>query len=146
MRLLRYYGPAIVWTALILAASSDLFSSMHTGLWLATLLERLFGWHPHPHAVDDANFWTRKGTHVFAYGTLAALWFRALRGGRAPSWLWPWAWRAVAITAAIASLDEFHQTFVPSRTGTFSDVLLDTGGAVLAQAIIRLAQVLLFRP
>ena len=29
-----------------------------------------------------------------------------------------------------ASLDEFHQTFVPGRAGLFSDVLIDTFGAI----------------
>ena len=45
------------------------------------------------------------------------------------------AWRvgivvlAILSTAIVASCDEFHQTFIPSRTGTPVDVLLDTAGA-----------------
>jgi VanZ family protein len=46
----------------------------------------------------------------------------------------------------VASIDEIHQTFVPSRTGAWQDVVLDTAAATLAQIIIRAAQVLLFRP
>lgn len=34
-------------------------------------------------------------------------------------------------TAAVASLDEYHQSFLPNRTGIPSDVLLDCSGAVV---------------
>ncbi len=37
----------------------------------------------------------------------------------------------------LASLDEFHQTFVSSRTGTPQDVMIDCGGAILGLAICR---------
>ena len=45
------------------------------------------------------------------------------------------AWRvestilAIFSTAIVASCDEFHQTFLPGRTGSPVDVLLDTAGA-----------------
>jgi len=38
---------------------------------------------------------------------------------------------ALAGTAAVASLDELHQSFLPNRTGIPSDVLLDCSGAVV---------------
>ena len=45
-------------------------------------------------------------------------------------------------TALVASSDEFHQSFLPNRTGVPSDVLLDCCGAVvlllLAYLFIRL--------
>jgi VanZ family protein len=34
-------------------------------------------------------------------------------------------------TAMVASLDEFHQSFLPNRTGIPSDVLLDCCGAAV---------------
>ena len=40
---------------------------------------------------------------------------------------------AVAATILVASADEFHQTFLPNRTGSLSDVLLDTAGALTLQ-------------
>jgi VanZ family protein len=36
------------------------------------------------------------------------------------------------LSAAFAGVDEFHQTFVPSRTGQFVDVGWDSLGAALA--------------
>ena len=64
------------------------------------------------------------------------------------------AWRleasilAIFSTAIVASCDEFHQTFLPTRYGCFSDVLLDTSGAVTLGLLLFLATVLvsLFRP
>lgn len=38
---------------------------------------------------------------------------------------------ALIISAAFASSDEFHQTFVNGRTGQVLDVLIDTAGAVV---------------
>jgi VanZ family protein len=39
-------------------------------------------------------------------------------------------------TVLVAALDEFHQSFLPSRTGTFHDVVLDTCAALFAQIVI----------
>jgi VanZ family protein len=38
---------------------------------------------------------------------------------------------AILGTALVASADEFHQSFLPNRTGVPSDVLLDSCGAVV---------------
>jgi len=39
---------------------------------------------------------------------------------------------AVAFSLLFAVLDEYHQTFVPGRSGTWSDVAIDSLGATLA--------------
>jgi VanZ family protein len=46
---------------------------------------------------------------------------------------------AVLIAIAVAAIDEFHQSFVPSRTGTPLDVVIDGCGAILAQLMVRAA-------
>jgi VanZ family protein len=38
----------------------------------------------------------------------------------------------------VASLDEFHQTFLPNRTGSPWDVLLDCCGAMTLQLVVYL--------
>ncbi len=78
----------------------------------------------------------RKTLHVLAYGLLGALDFRAVRGPRM-GWRLGWSIAAVALAAAVASLDEYHQSFFASRTGMPSDVVIDTCGAILAQLIWR---------
>jgi len=40
------------------------------------------------------------------------------------------------MTALVASLDEWHQTFLPSRTGTIRDVVLDSAAALGAQVLL----------
>ena len=36
-----------------------------------------------------------------------------------------------------ACSDEFHQLFVPDRAGLFTDVLVDTAGAVIALLVLQ---------
>ncbi len=40
------------------------------------------------------------------------------------------------VTVVTATFDEIHQTFIPSRTGRWQDVVLDTCGAAVMQLII----------
>ena len=40
------------------------------------------------------------------------------------------------VTVVTAAADEIHQTFIPSRTGAWQDVVLDTCGAAVLQVII----------
>lgn len=65
------------------------------------------------------------------YAVLVSLTIVALRrwhpGSRAGS-----IWLAFAFAVVFAASDEWHQTFVPGRDGCLRDVLIDTGGALLA--------------
>ena len=140
----RYWLPPTVWTVLILLASSDLFSAAHTGLVLQKILAAIFGTTIGPETFEEIHFFTRKIAHLTEYGILGALLFRALRAGRG-RWSWRWAATAVVIAACVASMDEWHQTFVPSRTGSPLDVMIDTIGATAAQLLIRAMQMLFFR-
>jgi VanZ family protein len=142
-RFLIYWLPPLAWAAMILAASNDVFSGSHTGGWIEIVTAWL-GRSLSPAALDLLNQILRKLGHVTAYGILSALSFRALRGER-PRWNVRWAIGAIVLTALVASVDEFHQSFIPSRTGTWQDVVLDTTAAILIQITIRAAQVLLFR-
>ena len=121
------YLPALLCTTVILLASSDLFSASHTGGLLASLLPAAL--------VDGVNFTMRKLGHVSAYGLHTTLWLRALRGGR--PWSARFAAEAVLMTLAVATIDEVHQSFVPSRGGSAFDVLLDTCGGALAVLLFR---------
>jgi VanZ family protein len=40
------------------------------------------------------------------------------------------------MTALVASLDEWHQTFIPSRTGRWQDVVLDSSAALTIQVLL----------
>jgi VanZ family protein len=126
--------PALLWTLVVLAASSDLFSGAHTGSLIATLFAHRLS----PATIELLNFLARKSAHVIEYAILGALWFRAVRGQRS-GWTLRWAVTAIAIAASVALVDEWHQSFIPSRTASPFDALLDTAGATLAQLALRLS-------
>ncbi|MGA7648823.1 MAG: VanZ family protein, partial [Terriglobales bacterium] len=137
--LLRAWWPAAVWVCLIAFESTDFFSSEHTGSMLYTLLTHLFGPIDY-YKFDVFHHYLRKTGHVVGYGMLSLLLLRGWRAtfGRVPELLL----RAVLLswlgTAIVAALDEWHQSYIPSRTGTIWDVALDTvaGVAFLVVAYI----------
>src|SRR5262249_54976340 len=123
---------------IIAIESTNLLSSQHTSQLLYPLFHFLFGinleqfgpWH----------FVIRKTGHVLGYGILSILLFRAWRATvlipAHPPWSMVWASISFFMTAMVASLDEWHQSFIPSRTGNFHDVLLDSTAALLAQIVL----------
>jgi VanZ family protein len=92
-----------------------------------------------PH-FEQWHFFIRKGGHVVGYAILSILLFRAWRATlpamRNVSWTLRWATIAILGTALVASLDEWHQSFIPSRTGRWQDVVLDSLAGIAAQILI----------
>ena len=87
-----------------------------------------------PAGIDFWHAVIRKFAHVSEYFILAVLIYRALRidgCGRIDANL-----RTIVFVALAALLDEFHQSFVPSRTATIIDVGYDCLGGVWALWII----------
>jgi VanZ family protein len=127
--------PVLLAIAVIATESTDTFSAQHTSGWLRPILERCFG------AFTDGNWdsfhhYMRKSGHFIGYGTVAFTFLRAwlhTLARRGSTSLLPWRLEssilAILSTAVVATWDEIHQTFIPSRTGTPVDVLLDTAGA-----------------
>jgi VanZ family protein len=123
---------------LIAIESTASLSSENTGRFLYPILHFLFGLDPVRFV--PWHFLLRKTGHVVGYGVLSMLLFRAWRATVAvnnnPRWSIVWARIALAMTALVASLDEWHQTFLPSRTGTIHDVVLDTTAGLGAQILL----------
>ena len=134
--------PAAIAVAIIAFESTDTFSSEHTGGWLRPIIERVFG------RLTDSVFWfghhvLRKCGHFGGYGIVCLTFLRAwllslgrLDGLDVQDWRWRSCLLAVASTFCVAGMDEWHQTFIPSRTGLFSDVLLDTCGAAVMCGLV----------
>jgi VanZ family protein len=74
----------------------------------------------------------RKSGHVIEYFILGLLLFRAFRGSSIASWNWRWSFFAVIVVVLWAASDEWHQSFIPTRTASIVDVAIDTAGGVLA--------------
>ena len=108
--LLYYWLPLVAWMGLI--------------FWLSS----------QPEPLDLPEPWQKSlvgiSGHVLGYAGLGILWWRALAAGQSAS-----ARRTLALALLLTTLyaisDEYHQTFVPGRSGTPADVLIDAAGAVL---------------
>jgi VanZ family protein len=133
-RLYRHWLPPILWAAVIFAASGNAFAAANTAPLLATILNAILGHPLPPSQFETAHFLIRKASHLGEYAIFGALLFRAIRAGR-EGWNWRWAVGAIAVAALYAATDEWHQSFVPSRTPSVIDVLIDTAGAALAQVL-----------
>ena len=75
---------------------------------------------------------TDKHMHLFAYAGLALVLVRALSGGRWSAVTAATLWQAALLTVVYGASDEWHQSFVPSRTPDGLDILADAVGAALA--------------
>ena len=135
--LLKTWVAAILWLGLIGAESTNFASAENTSRILYPLLHFLFGLQPERFPVW--HFLARKTGHFVGYFTLSWLLFRAWRDTLPlPSTDWAVRWATISffMAALVASLDEWHQSYLPSRTGTVHDVLLDSTAALVAQIII----------
>ena len=132
---LKYWLSLLIWLGVIFINSSSAMSAEHTSrhvlpflLWLKPGMS--------PQAIWISLVFVRKSAHVIEYTVLALLLWRALRS---VSLLRPHT--LIAFGAALlgstlfAASDEFHQTFVKSRTASGRDVLLDVAGALLGLLI-----------
>jgi hypothetical protein len=91
----------------------------------------------------------RKIGHFSGYGMLSVVCFRGgwmtLRKAHT-RWGHLLGSHAIALGATIlvASADEIHQSFLPNRTGMFSDVVLDTCGGLASQTLLSLVMMIRF--
>jgi hypothetical protein len=126
-----------LWLLLIAIESTDWLSASNTSRILYPLLHWLTG--VDPFTFMFWNFYIRKTGHVVGYFGLSLLLFRAWKATipvQAARWSIEWARIAFFMTALVACLDEWHQTFIPSRTGSLHDVVLDSTAAFAAQIVI----------
>jgi VanZ family protein len=135
--LLKTWIAAILWLGLILAESTNYASAENTSRFLYPFLHFLLGV-----SRDHFPVWQfviRKTGHFVGYFTLSLLLFRSWRATfpfPGVSWTIQWARISFFMTALVASLDEWHQTYIPSRTGTLHDVLFDSTAALVAQVLL----------
>ncbi len=132
---LKYWLPLLIWLCLIFVGSTNLMSAEQTSRFLVPFLRWL---------KPDISFETlafihfliRKLGHVMEYAILAMLLWRGLYRGMnlrmKMSILFLLAWLAAAIFAVT---DEFHQSFVPSRTASPIDMMIDICGAMIGLII-----------
>lgn len=131
---LRPWVPALLWAVVISYASTDTFSSSNTSVIILPILRRLLPF-ASPETLDSVHYLIRKLAHLSEYFLFSLLLMRGVRGNNR-GWKLRWAIWALAIAAGYSALDEFHQSYVPSRTASPWDSLLDTTGAAAAQVVL----------
>jgi VanZ family protein len=132
---LKYWLPLSIWLSVIFVGSTNLMSAEHTSrfvvpflLWLKPGMS--------PHTIWVILVVMRKCAHVTEYAVLALLLWRALRSIPILRAKMLMVFGAVVLACALfAATDEFHQTFVKSRTPSVRDMLLDVTGALLGLLI-----------
>ncbi len=129
------WWPVAAGIAVITVESTPAFGSDRTSHPLRWLVQLIFGqlsdttW-------DLVHHLIRKSGHFLGYGTLGLLWLRAWRMTSPDARFFSQAGLALLGTALVASWDEWHQTFLPNRTGSPYDVLLDGCGAAFMMGIV----------
>ncbi len=148
--LLRAWIPALLWLAVIALESTKIASSANTSKLLLFLLVHFNSRYIATHFVL-LHALLRKLGHCFGYGMLSFFMLRAWwttvmlprRAMHAAPWramVQAWSGRATTLalltTIAVAGLDEWHQMFLPGRTGTVRDIALDSMAAAFVQLVV----------
>jgi len=136
--------PVLIGIGVIVVESTAAFGSDRTSAPLRKLFEAIFG------PVSDARWDSihhliRKCGHLIGYGTIGLAWLRAWWMTLPRSRYFQDAVLAVACTGLLATWDEWHQSFLPNRTSSPWDVLIDCTGAVTF-CLATFFVVQLFRP
>ncbi|MBS1813752.1 MAG: VanZ family protein [Acidobacteria bacterium] len=138
---LSLYLPLMMGLAVIGLESTRTMGASHTGEWLTSVVN-LF----HPQAYNEAlsqfNQVLRKCGHFLGYGMLgviaARVWFAWMRRHKTARWSqvrFHAALSGIFSAMIVACCDEIHQLFLPGRGGCVTDVLIDTSGALLLNAL-----------
>lgn len=128
---LRRYAPLIIWMAIIFFASTGEFSASNTNLVIKPLLRWLF-----PHITDESiavyHFLLRKCGHFTEYAILGLLAAHAFISSSNARVRRHWFMTALFLVCIYAISDEYHQSFVLTRTASIYDSLIDSLGGVTA--------------
>jgi VanZ family protein len=122
--------PVLLAILLVAIESTPYFGSDRTSGPLRYIWEWLFGmvsdraWHYIHLAI-------RKSGHFMGFGLVGLTWFRAWWKTLPHASFLRVEIMAMIGTAIVASADEYHQSFLPNRTSSPRDVLLDCVGALV---------------
>ena len=133
------YGPPILWAAFIFVASTKLMSASNTSTILRPVVLRLFP-NISEATLNLIHFMVRKAGHFSEYAIFALLAGRALRTSSRKLLRQQWFWLSFLVVVVYALGDEFHQSFVPSRTASIYDSMIDMFGGLTALALLTIRQ------
>jgi VanZ family protein len=122
------FGAIVLWIGLIFSLSTASFSSAQTEPFITSLYSHVMPWFG-ALRIETADLLIRKLAHLseyFIFGIMVSYVLRKRSGLTTVNQI------SLAIPFGIvyAISDEWHQSFVPSRTASTMDVLLDTLGFI----------------
>jgi VanZ family protein len=125
----RAYAPLVIWIGVIFLFSSPAGASAETSRFIQPMIQFFFP-NASPDTFQTIHLIIRKTAHLTEYGILS---FLAVRAFRLSGFAWKSFVLALVVVLVVAALDEFNQSFEPSRTSAVSDVFLDlSGGSIVA--------------
>jgi VanZ family protein len=121
--------PVVGWAGLIFYFSTDQFSYLNTAEIIGSVLSWLFPGMPAEN-IAPMHGTMRKLGHWVEYFVLSVLFLRALQNETDRKWKLHHAVITLVFVLLFALGDEFHQSFVPSRTASLGDVTIDVIGGI----------------
>jgi VanZ family protein len=129
--------PVLLGILMIAVESTEWLGADKTVGPLRLLFQAIFG-HVGDRQWQIIHQYIRKSGHFFGYGVVGLAWLRAWWMTLPHSRFIPDALLALLGTGFLAAADEFHQSFIPNRTSSPWDVLIDCCGAITLQLMIYL--------
>jgi len=129
------WGPVVIAIAVICLESTEMMGAENTSGPLRAIYQFLFG-HVPGARWERIHHLLRKSGHFLGYGFVGLAWLRAWWFSIPQSRFVQDSLLAMAGTALVAAADEYHQSFLPNRTSSPWDVLLDCSGALAMQLIV----------
>lgn len=133
---LSHYLPLIGWLVFISFASSDNFNAGNTSRIIGPLILWLFP-NTSPETLAVVHLITRKIAHFTEYAILGFLAARAFRTSPRSAISQRWFVICLTLIVVYALMDEYHQTFVPSRTPSIWDSFIDMAGGLTALIVVK---------
>ena len=131
-----FFGLSVIWME-----STVTMGATNTSRWLLDICHALWGQTDNA-SFETAHFFLRKLGHFSGYGLLSVLFYRAWYANVGLFWKglrqglrFKAAGLAVFCTFLVASMDEWHQSFLAGRVSSFYDVMIDTCGALVFTAV-----------
>jgi VanZ family protein len=114
--LVWWWGPVVAWCGLI--------------FWLSSI--------PNLRVSENSQLdeLLRSTAHAGEYTVLFMLVYRALIRNKLSTWQLKTSLLALGLTISYALSDELHQQFVPTRSGNWLDITIDSFGALIGWSVI----------
>ncbi len=130
------YGPLLLWMVFISFASTSEFSALNTSQFVRPFILWIF-----PTLSEGQlaaiHFLMRKLAHFSEYAVLGILAGRAFASSANEFLQSHWFQVSLLLIVCYALLDEFHQSFVPTRSPSLYDSAIDVFGGLTALLILR---------